>query len=88
MFFHLQFHPEDPSSSEIQTIWKEFVSHPPGETLLAEMKNVTEEEVDLSQLVVAYSRPLNLKNRFTVRDIHGRGGPVSEYLGSYISMPI
>ena len=44
------------------------------------MKNDTEEEVGLSKLVVAYSRPLNLKNRFTVRDIHGRGKPVSEYL--------
>ena len=80
LYFHLQFHPEDPSASEIQSIWREQVSHPVGDLPLADMENDTGEKVGLSQLVVAYSRPLNLRNKFTVRDIHGRGRPVSEYL--------
>jgi hypothetical protein len=80
VFFHLQFHPDDPPSRDIQSIWREQVSHPPGEAPLNTLKNLNKCEVGFSKLVVAYSRPLNLRNRFTVRDIHNRGRPVSEYL--------
>ena len=80
VYFHLQYHPEDPPSSEIQKIWREYVSHPTDESPLAELENYDNVKVGLSKLVVAYSRPLNLQNRFSVRDIHGRGKPVSEYL--------
>ncbi|KAL7502226.1 hypothetical protein ACHAXN_000240, partial [Cyclotella atomus] len=80
VYFHLQFHPEDPPSRDIQRIWQEHVSHPKNETPLSLCKNLDDERVGFSKLVVAYSRPLNLKNRFSVRDIHSRGRPVSEYL--------
>jgi hypothetical protein len=80
IYFHLQFHPENPSSRAIQEIWKKHVSHPPKETPLSQMKNLDNERVGFSKLVVAYSRPLNLQNRFSVRDIHGRGKEVSKYL--------
>ena len=80
VFFHLQFHPNDPPSRDIQSIWREHVSHPPGDAPLNTLKNLNKCAVGFSKLVVAYSRPLNLRNRFTVRDIHNRGRPVSEYL--------
>jgi hypothetical protein len=32
VFFHLQYHPEDPPSKEIQKLWQELVSNPAGET--------------------------------------------------------
>lgn len=80
IFLHLQYHPEDPQSREIQKLWTDLVSHPAGDTPLSEMKNGEDEKVGFSNLVVAYSRPLNLGNRFTIRDIHSRGRPVSEYL--------
>jgi hypothetical protein len=80
VYFHLQFHPEDPPSRDIQRIWQEHVSHPKNETPLSLCKNLDDERVGFSKLVVAYSRPLNLKNRFSVCDIHSRGRPVSEYL--------
>jgi hypothetical protein len=32
------------------------------------------------QLIVAYSRPLNLRNLFSVRDISEKGSAVSTYL--------
>jgi hypothetical protein len=44
------------------------------------MKNLAKARVGFSKLVVAYSRPLNLQNRFSVRNIHGRGKKVSDYL--------
>ena len=80
IFLHLQYHREDPQSRNIQKLWTDLVSHPAGDTPLSEMKNGEDEKVGFSNLVVAYSRPLNLGNRFTIRDIHSRGRPVSEYL--------
>ena len=80
LFYHIQFHPEDPPSKEIQRVWRETVSHPEGEPELSSMDNQFKQKVGKSKLVVAYSRPLNLRNRFTVRDIHCRGRAVSEYL--------
>ena len=44
------------------------------------MENADGVPVGVNKLIVAYSRPLNIKNRFSVRDIHGRGRPASEYL--------
>jgi hypothetical protein len=80
VYLHLQFHPEDPPSHAIQRLWREQVSHPPGELPLPKMQNCAKDAVGFSKLVVAYSRPLNLRNRFSVRDIKGRGKPASEYL--------
>jgi hypothetical protein len=80
IYFHLQYHPEDPPSRDIQKIWKEHVSHPADDAPLHHCYNLDKQRVGFSKLVVAYSRPLNLKNRFSVRDIHSRGRPVSEYL--------
>ena len=77
---HLQFHPEDPKSRVIQELWRDNVSRPPGERPLPKMKNLDGAEVDFESLIVAYHRPLNLRNYFSVRDIHGRGKEVSSYL--------
>jgi len=80
LFFHLQFHPNDPTSREIQSIWRDTIAEPEGETPLCDLENLEEQRVGINKLVVAYSRPMNLGNRFSVRDIHGRGKPVSHYL--------
>ncbi|MGA0808888.1 MAG: hypothetical protein ACO3PI_07545, partial [Burkholderiaceae bacterium] len=80
LYFHLQYHPEDPKAREIQELWREFVSHPAGQPPSAEMCDLDRNPCGIDKLVVAYHRPLNLRNRFSVRDIHGRGRPVSEYL--------
>ena len=83
VFLHLQFHPNDPQSRDIQRIWREQILQPEGETPLPEMENTDGVQVGLNKLVVAYSRPLNLKNRFSVRDIDGRGKSVSEHLAQW-----
>jgi hypothetical protein len=80
VYLHLQFHPQDPPSHAIQRLWREQVSHPTGELPLPKIQNSVKDEVGFSKLVVAYGRPLNLRNRFSVRDITGRGKPASEYL--------
>ena len=80
VFLHLQYHPDDPSTREIQQLWQELVLQPKGETPLPDMQNSDGVPVGVNKLIVAYSRPLNLKNRFSVRDIHGRGKQFSQYL--------
>ena len=72
-----------PQSRDIQSIWREQVLQPEGETPLPDMENTDEVQVGLNKLVIAYSRPLNLKNRFSVRDIDGRGISVSEHLAQW-----
>ena len=83
VFLHLQYHPNDPQSRDIQRIWREQVLQPESETPLPDMDNITGDMVGIDKLVVAYSRPLNLKNRFSVRDINGRGKSVSEHLAQW-----
>ena len=80
VYFHLQYHPSDPPSRKIQRLWRDFVSEPAGEQPLSEMRNKMGDNVDIRKLIVAYSRPLNLGNRFSVRNIHGRGKDVSKFL--------
>eukprot|EP00956_Cyclotella_meneghiniana_P003025 scaffold3732_cov79-Cyclotella_meneghiniana.AAC.2 len=71
---------DDPPSRKIQKLWRDYVSEPARESPLSEMKNKMGETVDIRKLIVAYSRPLNLGNRFSVRNIHGRGRDVSKFL--------
>jgi hypothetical protein len=80
VFFHLQYHPEDPPTRDIQRLWQDYVAKPPGQKPVELMKNDAGDRVGFNKLVVAYSRPLNLRNRFSVRDIDGRGKPVSQCL--------
>jgi hypothetical protein len=80
LYFHLQHHPEDPKARAIQELWTEYVSHLPGQPAAALIKNKDGDSCGIDKLVVAYSRPLNLRNRFSVRNIHGRGRPVSQFL--------
>jgi hypothetical protein len=80
LYFHLQYHPHDPKARIIQELWTEYVSHPPGELPSAQMENTWGDPCEIDKLVVAYHRPLNLRNRFSVRNIHGRGRAVSAFL--------
>ena len=83
VFLHLQYHPYDPQSRELQRIWQEEILEPAGATKLPEMENNEGHKVGINKLVVAYSRPLNLKNRFSVRDVNGRGKSVSAHLAQW-----
>lgn len=56
VFFHLQFNPGDPKSHHIQTCWKRYVLHPPYESHLSQLRNKSGAPIDVSRLIVAYSR--------------------------------
>ena len=78
--FHLEYHPQDPSSKEIQHLWRSEIAYPHNETPLRLLKNGEGLPMGFDRLVVAYSRPLNLRNLFSVRDISDKGSAVSTYL--------
>jgi hypothetical protein len=75
VFFHLQYHPEDPKSFIIQKTWKEQILHPQWRQKLGILKNHENSRVKLNQLTVAYSRPPNLGNLLSYRRLSQRNGP-------------
>jgi hypothetical protein len=80
LFLHLQYHPEDPTAHEIQELWRQHVSQPRHEPPLHTLESLDGHPFGPTRLIVAYSRPLNLRNTFSVRNIHNRGREVSSYL--------
>lgn len=74
MYFHLQYDPEDPPAKTIQNLWCKFVAQPPGNMPLPMMTNWESNTCDITKLIVAYNKPPNLRNIFSIRDIIGRGG--------------
>ncbi|KAL3774145.1 hypothetical protein ACHAWO_006104 [Cyclotella atomus] len=52
LYFHLQYHPNDPKAHDIQELWTEYVSHPPGELPSAQMNDCWGYTCELDKLVV------------------------------------
>jgi hypothetical protein len=80
VFFHLKYHPQDPPARDIQHIWEHTVTKPQGQPNINTMKNYDGANTPIDSLTVAYSRPLNLRNQFSVRNIQNRGQAVSSFL--------
>eukprot|EP00804_Cyclotella_cryptica_P026745 CCRYP_007965-RA/>CCRYP_007965-RA protein AED:0.02 eAED:0.02 QI:0/-1/0/1/-1/1/1/0/583 len=80
LFLHLRYHPEDPPAHEIQQLWRQHVSQPRDEPPLHNLESLDGRPFGPTRLIVAYSRPLNLRNTFSVRNIHNRGREISSYL--------
>ena len=81
LFFHLPFHPQLPPSAEIQRLWRQHISTPPGEPALHHLKNAEGYPIPVKQLIVAYRRDLNLGNVLSYRRLCQRKGPkVLSYL--------
>ena len=80
IFFHLQYHPQDPTARELQHIWQETIATPPNDTPLSHLKNIDGIRIPIQSLTIAYSRPPNLRNQFSIRNIENRGRAVSSYL--------
>jgi hypothetical protein len=80
VFFHLQFHPQDPAARDRQHAWQQTVATPPNETPLSHLTNIDRITVPIQSLTIAYSHPANLRNQFSVRKIENRGRAVSTYL--------
>jgi hypothetical protein len=82
VFFHIKYHPQDPSSQEIQRLWWQHVTNPPGRLPLATLENYQGAPVPIDQLTIAYSRHLNLNlwTIISVHKLHNRGQEVSSFL--------
>lgn len=81
VFLHLPFHPKDPSSTQIQQLFRETLLHPPGEPLLSSLRNRNESCIGTNRLIVAYHRPRNLRNILFPRKLRTPSAmPVSSLL--------
>ena len=80
IFLHLQYHPQDPTARELQQAWRQTIVSPPNDIPLSELENTDGMHIPIQYLTVAYSRPPNLRNQFSVRNIENRGRAVSSYL--------
>ena len=75
VFLHLPYHPQNPPARVIQDIWRRLVSAPDLKTPLNRLTNYDGYPVPIDRLVIAYSRPPNLKNMFSYRKIDKLSGP-------------
>ncbi len=80
IFLHLQYHPQDPTARDLQQIWQETIATPPNDTPLSDLQNIDGVNIPIRSLTIAYSRPPNLRNQFSIRNIENRGRAVSSYL--------
>ena len=75
VFFHLQYHPNDPTSSAIQKQWRLHMCYPPSEAPLPCVTNQHDAPIAIDQLTIAYSRPPNLGNLLSYRRLDKLNGP-------------
>ena len=80
MFFHVQYHPHNPMSSDIQRLWRNHVQAPPYSQNLADIRNWKGTRLGLNRLIIAHSRPPNLGNLLSYRKLKDTGPPVSSFL--------
>ena len=75
VFFHLTYHPRDPTSKSLQRQWRQHLLHPQLEPPLWRLKNKHKIPIGIKLMCVAYSRLKNLGNIFTYRKIDRLNGP-------------
>lgn len=79
--FHIQWHPKNPSPSVLQRIWRETISEPARGPPLARVKNHSGKETRMRRMIISHSRPQNLGNLLSYRNLHDDNGPpVSSYM--------
>ena len=75
VFLNLHFHSDDPSSSKIQTLWRQLVQNPEGKPALNQIELEENVRVPIDRLTVAYSRAPNIGNLLSYRKIDKQKGP-------------
>ena len=80
LFLHMEYHPNSITSSELQTLWKSVVLRPYSKPCLSTIDNRHGHAIELKKMTIAYSRPPNLGNLLSSRNLHySTGPPVSSY---------
>ena len=78
---HRVFHPDDPSASTIQQLFKEQILTPVDQTPLNELENLDKSKIPVDRLIICNHRAPNLGNLLSYRDIAKRKGvKVSTFL--------
>jgi hypothetical protein len=81
IILHLNYHPRDPRSRDIQQIFREELLSPSGLCPLYDLLNHNKHKIGINRLIIAYKRPLNLGNILSPRIMKPEDGPlVSSYL--------
>ena len=79
LYFHVNYHPQGPTGSDVQTLFNDTFLNPPGKKPFKQIGKYGELPVD--KLIVCHHRPLNLENTLSYRKICKRKGPpVSSFL--------
>ena len=74
LYLHIEFHPQNPTSSDIQQAFHECMLQPPGKEKLNEIK-VFGEKIPIDAMIIAYHRAKNLGDIFSYRDISRKTRP-------------
>ena len=75
IFFHLRYHPKNPTPSYIQKLWKLLITNPPGHIPLNRLKNCFGVKTGIDTLVISQSRSPNLGNLLSYRKLKDDAGP-------------
>ena len=85
LFFHLRYHPQDPSPQVLQKAWRDTMALPPHsrplETIPVYSRDTGEDvPFGIDRLIVSYHRPPNLGNMLSYRKLsNDTGPPVSSF---------
>ena len=80
IFLHMEYHPNSVRPSELQHFWNQTVLAPTSDAHLSTIENKHGHPIELQQMTIAYSRPPNLGNLLSSRNLHNSPGPpVSSY---------
>ena len=77
LFFHLQYHPSDPPSNDLQRIWRRTLFRPAGSRPLSDLDSSHRRgKIGTDRMIICYNRPPNLENLVSSkRNLQFANGP-------------
>jgi hypothetical protein len=86
-YLHLDYHPNDPSSTVIQKIFRNTMLRPHGEPALPKLRSMKGYRLETNRMVIAYHRPYNLKNLLFPRILREPDDkPVSSFIPATLAI--
>jgi hypothetical protein len=81
IFAHIDYHPCDPPSSQLQQIFNRTIRQPKNERPINFLRNSSGHMMDFDRLIIAYHRPKNLRNLLAPRRFRTHSdAPVSAFI--------
>ena len=74
IFLHISYHPQNPSPSFVQRLWRDLIFSPPGKKELTMLTNWEGHHVPIKRLIVAYHHNPNLANLNSYHKLKTRTG--------------